>query len=99
VYSTIVRINVRAASVLTLTVYPNPSPTGIVSLSVHGTINAIATLDVLDMSGRPVMLRNLGKLVADSYSTTLNLGTLQAGTYMIRWKSGDDVLMSRVIIQ
>jgi len=98
-YSTIVIISVRKSEGITWNVYPNPSPNGVVSVNIFGKLDGNCQLKVVDVNGRLMITKNMGSIRAESYGTTLNLGGLQKGAYVIRLFVGEKVFNHKVIIR
>jgi uncharacterized repeat protein (TIGR01451 family) len=96
-YSTIVVINTKKSALITSAIYPNPSPNGIISVNINGKINGFCRIDVLDLNGRQVLGQVVGFMAAESYSTTLNLGRLLKGMYLVRITAGDVILSHKAV--
>ncbi|MVN76882.1 T9SS type A sorting domain-containing protein [Hymenobacter sp. HMF4947] len=78
-----------------ITVFPNPSTTGVFDLEIHGA-NAKGALDV-------TVTNTLGQRVytgsaRDNYTNTLDLSTLAAGIYHLQVRTGDQYLTRQVSI-
>ncbi|MGB8193865.1 MAG: T9SS type A sorting domain-containing protein [Chitinophagaceae bacterium] len=98
-YSTIVVLNIKKHTALTSVLYPNPSPNGVVSISINGKLSGVCVVNIVDMNGREVMKKDLGSITADSYSTTLNLGMLQKGMYLMQFVTNSEVITHKMIIR
>jgi hypothetical protein len=71
---------------LYMTVYPNPASES-VNVVIKNSGTAPAQLEVLDLSGRTITSQTLN--AESGYSTTLNVGELSAGVYLVRAFNGD----------
>jgi hypothetical protein len=98
-YSTIVIISVRKSEGITWKVYPNPSTNGVLSVNIFGKIDGICHLKVMDINGRLMIAKNMGTIRAESFSTTINLGGLQKGTYVIKLIVGEKLFSHKVIVR
>lgn len=78
-----------------VTVFPNPSTTGVFDLEVHGA-NAQKGLDV-------EVVNNLGQRVyvgtaRDNFTNRLDLSTLATGLYHLKVRAGDDYMLRQISI-
>ncbi|MGI4740367.1 MAG: T9SS type A sorting domain-containing protein [Janthinobacterium lividum] len=78
-----------------ITVFPNPSTTGVFDLEIHGA-NAQKGLDV-------EVVNNLGQRVyvgtaRDNYTNSLDLSRLATGLYHLKVRTGDDYMMRQISI-
>jgi hypothetical protein len=74
-------------------VYPSPA-SGSVSVSYFGSWNANMTVEILDITGRIVMTAQV-----TSYSYTLDLSTLPAGIYTLRFTGAEGVASKKIVKQ
>jgi len=98
-YSNIIVINLKKPADPVLTVYPNPAPNGVVSVNLQGKIEGACRLTLSDAGGRLVMTKNLGIIRSESYSTTVNLGGLQRGTYVLAFVAGSKTFTSKILLR
>ena len=76
-------------------VYPNPA-TSEIFIHVNGFDADHATLELLDLTGRIVLEKELNNLFSAS-PLTLNISGLSAGMYFVQIKSGTHKLTSKII--
>jgi hypothetical protein len=69
-----------------MTVYPNPA-SELLNVVINNSGTAVTKLEVLDLSGRTIASQTLN--VESGYSTTMNIGELSAGVYLVRAFNGD----------
>jgi subtilisin-like proprotein convertase family protein len=80
----------------TINFYPNPS-NGQLNMSVAGFAGSTLQLEVLDMNGKVVFIKQI-KNAPESFIQEMDLRTLTMGTYFIRVTSENGVHTSRIII-
>lgn len=80
----------------TINFYPNPS-NGQLNMSVAGFTGGTLQLDVLDMNGKVVFVKQI-KNAPESFIQEMDLRALTMGTYFIRVTSDNGVHTSRIII-
>jgi hypothetical protein len=78
-----------------VTVFPNPSTTGVFDLEIHGT-NAQKGLEV-------EVVNNLGQRMyvgtaRDNFTNRLDLSTLATGLYHLKVRAGDDYMLRQISI-
>lgn len=98
-YSPVVLIRLKKHVAFNSTVYPNPSPNGLVTVNITGKLNGACSIDVLDMSAKEIRRNDFGNVQADSYSAMINLVGLKKGIYVIRVRIGAQVMAHRLLVQ
>ena len=81
-----------------LLVMPNPADgaaTALVNLRTAGAL----TLDVIDMTGRIAVTRNMGQRNAGPHRVELPIADLQAGAYFLRARMGSEQRIIRFVIR
>ncbi|MEJ1928756.1 T9SS type A sorting domain-containing protein [Nostoc sp. NIES-2111] len=79
---------------LRIGVVPNPN-NGSFTLTILG-LKSKAELSVLDMSGRPVLMRELD---ADTQSRSIHLPDVVKGLYMVRVRSNQGTVLRRMVVE
>lgn len=77
-------------------VYPNPNP-GAFSVRLTGNTDQPVQIEISDMSGRSVYMKNTGRLAGESV-TPFNLN-IAAGVYFVKIISGDRREVKRIVVQ
>lgn len=80
----------------TINFYPNPS-NGQLNMSVAGFTGNTLQLEVLDMNGKVVFIKQI-KNAPETFIQEMDLRTLNMGTYFIRVNSENGIFTSRIII-
>ncbi|MFW6302927.1 MAG: T9SS type A sorting domain-containing protein [Bacteroidales bacterium] len=81
---------IASAGLKAVSVYPNPS-----SGSIIITAPAQSEIEIIDLSGKVIMVRNS----ESSESTSVDLSKLDAGMYYIRITNSDEFIMKKVMLK
>lgn len=81
----------------TLSIYPNPA-SSVISFET-GVINGEATVRITDLTGRTVMVKDLGKQVEGTKTFTVDVATLTQGMYFVEFVNGTNKAISKVTIK
>lgn len=81
-----------------LTLYPNPSSQQ-VYLGFDAAFSAPAVAEVYDITGRKVLVKDLGAATAGRNSMKIDIADLKAGAYLVVVKCGDTILRSKLIAE
>lgn len=81
----------------TLSIYPNPA-SSVISFET-GVINGEATVRITDLTGRTVMVKDLGKQVEGTKTFTVDVATLTRGMYFVEFVNGTNKAISKVTIK
>lgn len=79
-----------------LGVYPNPNQ-GVFNVNLSTTQPEEIQLSLFDMSGRTIW-QCAPVNVSGAYTTTINLGNLEAGAYLLQTKSGTESKIEKIVI-
>ena len=92
------RVNVfdRTKDAIGLNIYPNPNM-GQFNVRLTGSTEENVEMTVMDMSGKQVLLKKLGRLSGELVEE-LNID-IAAGVYFVRIKTNEDLIIRRVAIQ
>ena len=81
-----------------LTIYPNPASDHIQLLVVPQSTGVIQ-VSILNGNGKLIRQLSLGVAQADkSLSKTINLGSLAAGVYFIKYQNGKEMIMKKIVV-
>ena len=86
----------RTNSAFDVNIYPNPNM-GQFNVRVTGTTDDPVEMTVMDMSGKQVLMKKLGRLTGELVEE-LSID-IAAGVYFVRVKTKEDVHIRRVVIQ
>jgi hypothetical protein len=83
-----------------LLVYPNPATTDVnIQLNTNVPIDR-AVIGISNLQGAPVFRQQYGDAIGTSeLEETINIGTLPTGTYLVRVKVNNEVIVQRLIVQ
>ena len=81
---------------LSIDMYPNPS-NGILTVDIDGNSGNV-TIEVLDVSGKILLTQGIGA-VTTSIRKTINLETLAAGVYFVRFSTHDSSITRKLVKQ
>jgi hypothetical protein len=99
-YSSITWANMNTISGLVMDVYPNPVKNKLIFLDLGGLTNSNYTLQLLDMTGRPVLRQVIAGI--PTLHTSLSLpGYIRSGTYFLQLvtQSGDKIAERQLMVQ
>jgi hypothetical protein len=82
-----------------LTVYPNPSASGLFKVDLGGTLKAGAQLSVVDVLGRRVLAQTLSAAAVGAKSVNLNLSNEKAGVYTLQIRTDAGIATQKLVIQ
>ncbi|HEX8504666.1 MAG TPA: T9SS type A sorting domain-containing protein [Hymenobacter sp.] len=82
-----------------LTVYPNPSASGLFKVDLGGTLKAGAQLSVVDVLGRQVLAQTLSAAAVGAKSVNLNLSNEKAGVYTLQIRTDAGIATQKLVIQ
>jgi len=82
-----------------LSVYPNPSTSGIFNLQLASGIKAGTTVRVFDAVGRLVLNNTLNGTAVSSKETTLDLSKEKAGLYTLELRTDAGVAQQKLVIE
>ena len=82
-----------------LTVSPNPSASGVFSVSLAAGIKAGTVLTVFDVMGRVVSTRVLNATAVDSKTITLDLSGQKTGVYTLRLSDAGGIATEKLVIE
>jgi hypothetical protein len=74
-------------------VYPNPAD-GIVNVSYFGAWNPAMSIEVIDITGKTV-----SAYTTTAYSYTLDLSSLPAGVYTLKFTGSTETAMKKIVLQ
>jgi hypothetical protein len=98
-YSNVIMIRKTDKSNYGISIFPNPIVNaGFATAVISATANSMIELNIIDRSGR-VVLRQQNQVNAGNNSVAINnLGTLQAGIYLLRISDGKEVNTAKFVI-
>ncbi len=79
--------------------YPNPSATGNVNVSLDLLSSQKVTIDVYDMVGKVVYNKDLGTLPAGQTVNELNVANLNSGIYMMNVTIGTESVVTKFVLK
>jgi hypothetical protein len=78
---------------------PRPNPTtSVLALDFASARPGSARIEVFDVTGRRVLIRDLGVLDAGPHHASLDLRTQTTGLYLVRVRQGDELAQTRVVV-
>jgi hypothetical protein len=77
------------------TVYPNPVKNNLV-LRLNYNTTSVMPLQITDLAGRVLINR---KVVANNGLVTLNVNSLNIGTYIVKLAINDEVLTTKIVVE
>jgi hypothetical protein len=83
---------------LQLTLSPNPA-SDLLTVAYGVQNQTKARIEIFDMNGRIVLTSDQGLVVPGSYSTTLNISSLAAGSYVCSIVSDNGRLTKKLLIK
>jgi len=96
-FGTVGVFDVKGLAKTDLNVYPNPAKEK-VSFKAS-LVNAEATVRVLDIAGRTVLVNELGKQVAGEKEITVDVTSLNNGMYYVELVNGENRATSKITVQ
>jgi hypothetical protein len=81
-----------------LSVYPNPANRNL-SFNYDFAGNGAATISVVDLLGKAVLQKELGKVASGNRTYTLDISALQSGVYFLELVENGTKSVSRITIQ
>ncbi|MBD2720845.1 T9SS type A sorting domain-containing protein [Hymenobacter armeniacus] len=81
-----------------LTVYPNPSNTGVFSVDLGSTLKGSAQLTVVDAMGRQVKSQTVNSTAVGSKAFTVDLSNEKAGVYTLQFRTDAGIATQKVVI-
>jgi hypothetical protein len=99
-YSAITWVNMKSASGLVMDVYPNPVRNKLIYLDLGGLTNSRYTLQLLDITGCPLLRQHIEG--QEALHTSISLpGHLQDGAYLLQLtdQNGRKIAERRLIVQ
>lgn len=97
-HSTIAMVNIGSGADVLSSIYPNPG-NGNITLLLQGAIGGRVTVQVLDEQGRIITSRDLGVQQSGQLKTSLQLGGLSKGSYLLRINAANKVYFNKLLIQ
>lgn len=82
-----------------LTVYPNPSTSGVFTVQLASGLKTGATVRVLDVVGRQVAAQTLNATAVAAKSTTVDLSSEQAGIYTLELRTEAGVAQQKLVVE
>ncbi|MCB2410596.1 T9SS type A sorting domain-containing protein [Hymenobacter lucidus] len=82
-----------------LSVYPNPSATGVFSLKLNSGIKAGTNVRVIDALGRQVLNQQLNATTIASQTATVDMSKEKAGVYTLELRTDNGVAQQKLVIQ
>ena len=87
----------RFSSPLNMTIFPNPTH-GVTTLVFNSAGNESGELTIIDMAGREIIHRQVKAYYGKSEST-LDVSGLAKGTYLVKLKTSDSIMITKLVKQ
>lgn len=81
-----------------MTIYPNPSMGGSITVVVSGVHDGTGDLEIFDLTGRKVYSRKVTSDDGRFISEVSMRHSLAAGIYVVRWHLGEELLEKRLVV-
>ncbi|MEM9052933.1 MAG: T9SS type A sorting domain-containing protein, partial [Bacteroidota bacterium] len=78
-----------------LKIFPNPNQ-GIFQLKIEGFASVVSSLQIFDLTGRLVWQK---RVPTNGEITSINLGNIPSGVYLLSSKTGEKVVKKRIVIE
>ena len=82
-----------------LTVYPNPSSSGVFTVQLASGLKTGATVRIFDVVGRQVATQTLNATAVAAKSTTVDLSSEKAGIYTLELRTEAGVAQQKLVVE